>query len=98
MACTLKFSPILKDAEMTYTETKTHDTSSAQTAQQHHMQAAEHLEAAAKSHKEAAKLIGSGDAKGAQTHIEKAKTHAAQAAEHVMEAEKKGTGQASARK
>ena len=98
MAFALKFSPILKDTEMTYTETKTHDASAAQTAQQHHLQAAEHLEAAAKSHKDAAKLMGSGDPKAAQIHVEKAKSHAAQAVEHVMEAEKKSAGPASARK
>jgi len=89
MACTLKFSPQLKDIDMTLNETKNHDTTSAQTAQQHHVQAAEHLEQAAKSHKDAAKLMGSGDPTGAQIHVEKAKTHSVQASEHVVQAAKK---------
>lgn len=74
---------------MTLTETKNHDTTSAQTAQQHHVQAADHLEQAAKCHKDAARMMGSGDPKGAQVCADKAKTHAAQAAEHVIEAAKK---------
>ncbi|MDP3701122.1 MAG: hypothetical protein Q8R72_09485 [Hylemonella sp.] len=74
---------------MTLNETKSHDTTSAQTPQQHHAQAAEHLEQAAKSHKDAATLLGSGDHKGAQAHADAAKTHAAQATEHVAEAARK---------
>lgn len=74
---------------MTLNETKNHDTTSAQTAQQHHVQAADHLEQAAKCHKDAARLLGSGDQTGAQTHVEKAKTHTVQATEHVMQAAKK---------
>jgi hypothetical protein len=80
--------------EMTFTETKNHDATSAQTAQQHHLQAAEQLELAAKSHKEAAKLMGSGDQSGAQIQVEKAKTYSTQATEHVTEAAKKNTGPA----
>lgn len=98
MACTLKTPPILKDTEMTYTEVKSNDASTAQTAQQHHIQAAEHLELAAQSHKEAAKLTGSGEHKGAQIHVEKAKTHTVKATEHVMEAAKKSANPASVSK
>lgn len=94
MACTVKFSLQPKDIDMTLNETKNHDTTSAQTAQQHHVQAAEHLEQAAKSHKDAARLLGSGDHKGAQTHVDQAKTHAAQASEHVMQAAKKSASPA----
>lgn len=74
---------------MTLNEVKTHDTSTAVTAQQHHTQAAEQFEHAAKSHKEVAKLIGAGDHKGAQAHTLVAKEHAVKAQEHVAEAVKK---------
>lgn len=74
---------------MTLIDTKKHDTSSAQTVQQHHVQAAEHLELAAKSHKEAAKLISAGDHKDVAHHVELAKTHTAHAGEHAQEAQKK---------
>ncbi len=74
---------------MTLIDTKKHDTSSAHTVQQHHVQAAEHLELAAKSHKEVAKLISSGDHKDVASHVEMAKTHTAHAADHVVEANKK---------
>ncbi|WP_460487516.1 hypothetical protein [Curvibacter fontanus] len=79
---------------MTLNETKNHDTTSAQTAQQHHVQAAEHLEQAAKSHKDAARLLGSGDPSGAQIHVEKARTHSVQASEHVVQATKKSAAPA----
>ena len=94
MACTLKLSPPPKDIDMTLNETKNHDTTSAQTAQQHHVQAAEHLEQAAKSHKDAARLLGSGDPSGAQIHVEKARTHSVQASEHVVQATKKSAAPA----
>ena len=74
---------------MTLNETKTHYTSTASTAQQHHTQAAEHMEHAAKAHKEAAKLIGSNDHAGAQAHVKSAHEHAAKAQDHVIEATKK---------
>ncbi len=89
MTCTLQTPSTLKDTEMSYTEAKSNDAPTAQTAQQHHLQAAEHLEQAAQSHKEAAKLTASGEHKGVQIHVEKAKTHTAKATEHMMEAEKK---------
>lgn len=74
---------------MSYTESKPHDTSTAATPQQHHTQAAEHLELAAKSHKEAAKLIAANDHKGAQVHVKTAHEHTAKAQDHVAEAAKK---------
>ena len=59
------------------------------TAQQHHTQAAEHMEHAAKAHKEAAKLIGINDHTGAQAQVKVAHAHAAKALDHVIEATKK---------
>lgn len=88
---TYRFKPslILKETTMTLNESKTHDTSTASTAQQHHTQAAEHMEHAAKAHKEAAKLIGSNDHAGAQAHVKSAHEQAAKAQDHVIEATKK---------
>jgi hypothetical protein len=74
---------------MSLNEIKTHDTTTAVTPQQHHTQAAEHLEHAAKSHKEVAKLIVAGDHKAAQAHTLVAKEHTVKAQEHVAEAVKK---------
>jgi hypothetical protein len=74
---------------MTLNETKTHDTSTTATPQQHHTQAAEHLELAAKSHKEAAKLIGANDHAAAHTHVKTAHEHMAKAQDHAVEATKK---------
>lgn len=79
---------------MTLDTTKAHDTSTASTAQQHHTQAAEHLELAAKSHKEAAKLIGSHDHAAAQTHVKAAHAHTTKAQDHVNEAAKKSAATA----
>lgn len=73
---------------MTLTETKTHDGASV-TPQQHHTKAAEHLELAAKSHKEVAKLISSNDHKGAVAHTKVASEHVASAEQHVSQAAKK---------
>ena len=74
---------------MTLHETKPHETSTALTVQQHHTKAAEHLESAAKSHKEAAKLIGANDHAAAQALIKAAKEHVVKAQDHAMEASKK---------
>jgi hypothetical protein len=79
---------------MTLNATTTHDTSTASTAQQHHSQAAEHLELAAKSHKEAAKLIGANDHAAAQAHVKVAHGHTSKAQDHVVEAAKKTTSAA----
>lgn len=79
---------------MTLTASKPHDTSTASTVQQHHTQAAEHLELAAKSHKEAAKLIGANDHTAAHAHVKAANEHSAKAQDHVAEAAKKTTSAA----
>ena len=79
---------------MTLHETKTHDTSTAATVQQHHTQAAEHLELAAKSHKEAAKCVGANDHAAAHTHAKVAHEHVAKAQDHVVAAGKKTTSAA----
>jgi capsule polysaccharide export protein KpsE/RkpR len=86
---TLHFFQLLKDTQMTLHETKAHDTSTAATVQQHHTQAAEHLELAAKSHKEAAKLVGANDHTAAHAHVKTAQEHVAKAQDHVVEAAKK---------
>lgn len=79
---------------MTFTATKPHDTSTATTTQQHHTQAAEHLELAAKSHKEAAKLIGANDHTAAHAHVKTAQEHVVKAQDHVVESAKKTTAAA----
>lgn len=84
--CTIHF---LKDIPMTFNLTKPHDTSTAATSEQHHKQAAEHFEQAAKSHKEVVKLMGANDHVSAQTQIKTAHEHAAKAQDHAVEAAKK---------
>lgn len=79
---------------MTLHETKAHDTTSASTVQQHHTQAAEHLELAAKSHKEAAKCVTANDHSTAHAHVKTAHEHVAKAQDHVVEAAKKTTSAA----
>ena len=74
---------------MTLGNVKPHDTTTATTPEQHHTQAAEHLELAAKSHKEAAKLISTNDHKGAQVQAKVAHDHVAKADDHVVQAAKK---------
>jgi hypothetical protein len=76
---------------MTLHETKAHDTTSASTVHQHHTQAAEHLELAAKSHKEAAKCVAANDHTAAHAHVKTAHEHVAKAQDHVGEAAKKTT-------
>jgi hypothetical protein len=76
---------------MTLDNVKSHNTTTATTPQQHHTQAAEHLELAAKSHKEAAKLMGTDDHKGAQSQAKVAHDHVSQAEAHVVQATKKAT-------
>jgi hypothetical protein len=56
--------------------------------EQHHSKAAEHLELAAKSHKEVAKLMGANDHTGAQTHAKVAHEHMTQAQTHAEAAKK----------
>lgn len=75
---------------MTLSPNQTPSTSSGQTAQQHHTQAAELLEQASKCHKDAARLLNAGDPTGAQTAAEKAKAHTEKATDHMIQAAKKG--------
>lgn len=75
---------------MKLTPYQTHDTPSVQTVQQHHVQAADQLEQAARCHNAAARLISAGDHRGAQVHAERAKAHTALASEHVIQANKRG--------
>lgn len=89
MVHTLQFFQFLKDIQMTLHDNKTHDTSSATTVEEHHKQAAEHLELAAKSHKEAAKLVAGNNHAASQTHVKTAHEHVAKAHDHVVEAAKK---------
>lgn len=74
---------------MTLTPTKPHDTTTAVTVQQHHIQAAEHFEQAAQSHKEVAKFVLANDHAAAQAPMKSAHEHATKAQEHVAEAVKK---------
>jgi hypothetical protein len=56
--------------------------------EQHHSKAAEHLELAAKAHKEVAKLIGANDHTGAQAHVAVAHEHLTHAQTHADAAKK----------
>ncbi|WP_416547153.1 hypothetical protein ACHEXK_15235 [Limnohabitans sp. DCL3] len=56
--------------------------------EQHHSKAAEHLELAAKSHKEVAKLISANDHTGAQAHVKVAQEHLMHAQTHAQAAKK----------
>jgi hypothetical protein len=89
MICRLCPFYFLKVFPMTLIPTKPLDTSTAVTVQQHHTQAAEHFEQAAKSHKEVAKFIGANDHSAAQAPMKSAHEHATKAQEHVAEAAKK---------
>ncbi len=74
---------------MTLNPATSHDTSTAITPQQHHAQAAEHLEVAVKAHKEAAKLIAANDHKGSEAQAKIAHDHTAKAKEHMLACAKK---------
>jgi hypothetical protein len=69
-------------------DTKTPAASTAVKPEQHHTKVAEHLELAAKSHKEVAKLMGANDHVGAQTHAKVAGEHFVKAQEHMELAKK----------
>jgi hypothetical protein len=77
---TFSIHPFSKDIAMTFNEAKTPATPVK--AEPHHAKAAEHLEYAAKSHKEVSKLLGAND-HVAQEHMDKAHEH--------VEAAKKAT-------
>ena len=83
---------------MTLTTTKPVDKVQAPSAQQHHLNAADHLSKAAHSHQEAAKLLEYGEHKAAASQADIAKEHTAHAAAHVIEAAKKSAAAAPARK
>jgi hypothetical protein len=96
MVHTLLSSPFLKVFPMTF-DNKTHASTTPATAtpatatlkpEQHHSKAAEHLELAAKSHKEVAKLIGANDHTGAHAHAKEAHEHVTQAQTHAEAAKK----------
>lgn len=79
---------------MTLTSNSIQNNAVLHTAQQHHVQAAELLEQAAKCHKDAARLLMAGDPTGAQVHAEKAKAHTVKAGEHGLQAASKSGGAA----
>ncbi len=56
--------------------------------EQHHSKAAEHLELAAKAHKEVARLIGTNNHSGAQTQVTVAHEHLTHAHTHADAANK----------
>ena len=76
---------------MSFEQVKTTPIPASTTPQEHHAKAAEHLDIAVKSHKEAAKLLGANDHKGAEAQAKIAHEHTAQAKEHMSEAAKKPT-------
>ena len=84
-------SPSLKALFMSF-ENKTPTTPTPSPAtlkpEQHHTKVAEHLELAAKSHKEVAKLIGANDHTGASAHVKVAQEHWTQAQTHADAAKK----------
>jgi len=91
MVHTFASLPFLKALTMTF-ETKAPVANTPAHAllkpEQHHSKAAEHLELAAKSHKEVAKLIGANDHTGAQAHAKVAQEHLTQAQTHAEAAKK----------
>jgi hypothetical protein len=83
--------PFSKDIAMTFNDPKTTATPATPAkAEQHHAIAAEHLEYAAKSHKEVSKLLGANDHVAAKAHVKVAQEHMDKAHEHA-EAAKKAT-------
>ena len=91
MVHTSASSPFLKALTMTF-ETKTPVTATPAPTllkpEQHHSKAAEHLELAAKSHKEVAKLITANDHTAAHAHAKVAEEHMSKAKEHADLAKK----------
>lgn len=83
---------------LTLSKTQTADVSSKTAAQDHHLEAAEHLDHASKSHREAAKLIEGGDHHAASSQAKLAEEHTAHAAHHVIEAANKSANQSAAKK
>jgi hypothetical protein len=88
---TFSIHPFSKDTAMTFNDPKTTATPATPAkAEQHHAKAAEHLEYAAKSHKEVSKLLSANDATAAKAHVKVAQEHMDKAHEHA-EAAKKAT-------
>jgi hypothetical protein len=78
-----------KDTAMTFIDPKTTATPAAPfKAEQHHAKAAEHLEYAAKSHKEVSKLLSTNDVAAAKAHVKVAQEHTEKAHEHAEAAKK----------
>ena len=69
---------------MTFEQVKTTPIPATTTPQEHHSKAAEHLDIAVKSHKEAAKLLGANDHKGVKTEQELRKMREAIKGERVF--------------
>jgi hypothetical protein len=69
-------------------DTKTPAASTVVKPEQHHTKVAEHLEMAAKSHKEVAKLISANDHPAALAHAKVAEEHLTKAKEHADLAKK----------
>jgi hypothetical protein len=89
MTYTFATSRYLKAIHMTFeTQKPTSPAMPTLKPEQHHTKAAEHLELAAKSHKEVAKCIGANDHAAAQTHSKTAHEHMTQAHEHAEAAKK----------
>ncbi len=65
------------------------ETSESQALSQHHQKAANHLDIAARSHMEAARLFESGDQKAAELQIDIARVNVLRAGLQVIEAGKK---------
>jgi hypothetical protein len=85
------YSPFLKVLPMTLESKTPVTTATAPTLlkpEQHHSKAAEHLELAAKAHKEVAKLITANDHTGAQAHVKLAHEHLTHAQTHADSAKK----------
>lgn len=68
---------------MTLTNTKSQEIPKVGAEHEHHLKASEHLEIAAKSHKDAAKHLVAGDHKSAAQHASIAQEHTLQAGQHV---------------
>mgnify|MGYP006212669783 CR=1 FL=1 len=85
--------PFSKDFAMTFNDPKSTTPATPVKAEQHHSKAAEHLEYAAKSHKEVSKLLSANDATAAKAHVKVAQDHMDKAHEHA-EAAKKATAAA----
>jgi hypothetical protein len=89
MIYTFAISLILKAIHMTFeTQKSTSPAMPTLKPEQHHTKAAEHLELAAKSHKEVAKCIGTNDHAAAQAHSKTAHEHMTQAHAHADVAKK----------